>query len=475
MPRMTFATSALQGASPGLSKLAASIMGSDAAFKQGQDDGTQLQSKLAQALAAARASDAQAQHYTAQAGLDDAKRGVLTGRPGLFEEQVAAAAGTSVPQIQGFRERLRTGHAPMVPMGPETADGQYGQGEMVLQPEVESKIAAALKQFMPLLANAGDLKPDDLAQASRIYGDDALRDQVLAGAMQPGALGGAQAAREGKPLFHTDTTGAVLNQFTGGMETGNPMAQSTIGLRGAQSKQATAGAAENYAQADSARATAQLRRSQQGAIGAGPGRVPVGYRYTSNPDTGEVRLEPIPGGPKDPNAQTGKPLPASASKALLENSTNLRRAQEALTLIEGKKVGDIQGDPEATGWKGFAPNGLLNRMDPAGVPTRAAIADLGSLVIHDRSGAAVTAAEFPRLAPFIPQATDDAKTVKDKLRKFVRNYQDIVGESVDFYRASGYNVPAEKLHTVTPDAAPAAPAPRPGAPAAQPRNVVVDW
>ena len=34
-------------------------------------------------------------------------------------------------------------------------------------------------------------------------------------------------------------------------------------------------------------------------------------------------------------------------------------------------------------------------------------------VIHSRSGAAVTAAEFPRLAPFIPSEKDDADTVKD--------------------------------------------------------------
>jgi hypothetical protein len=56
-------------------------------------------------------------------------------------------------------------------------------------------------------------------------------------------------------------------------------------------------------------------------------------------------------------------------------------------------------------------------MDPKGVDARAEVADIGSLKIHDRSGAAVTISESPRLMPFIPQATDDAVTVQKKLAR----------------------------------------------------------
>jgi hypothetical protein len=56
-------------------------------------------------------------------------------------------------------------------------------------------------------------------------------------------------------------------------------------------------------------------------------------------------------------------------------------------------------------------------MDPEGVDARAGVADIGSLVLHDRSGAAVTAAESPRLMPFIPLSTDDDKTVLKKLKR----------------------------------------------------------
>lgn len=132
----------------------------------------------------------------------------------------------------------------------------------------------------------------------------------------------------------------------------------------------------------------------------------------------------------DPTADFGpdgrlKDVPAAVRVAATENQTNLRRAERALRLVGGAppREGE-QPDPEATGWKGWVPNQLLNRWDPEGVEARAAIADLGSLVIHSRSGAAVTAAEFPRLAPFIPSEKDDAATVKKKLRGFVQVYRE---------------------------------------------------
>lgn len=113
-----------------------------------------------------------------------------------------------------------------------------------------------------------------------------------------------------------------------------------------------------------------------------------------------------------------KDVPTQAQKAMLENDTNVRRAERALNLVTSATGKD------ATGLKGYLPNQLLNRMDPAGVDARAAIADLGSLVIHDRSGAAVTAAEFPRLAPFIPTEKDDQATVEKKLNRFVEVYRE---------------------------------------------------
>lgn len=156
----------------------------------------------------------------------------------------------------------------------------------------------------------------------------------------------------------------------------------------------------------------------------------------TDPETGETKLVP----------QSQKPMPASASKSMLENTQNLRKAKQAAALVEGKTLsgagGEMQGDTAATGFKGYLPNAVLQRTDPSGTSTRAAIADLGSMVIHDRSGAAVTASEYPRLAPFIPKETDDQDTVKKKLANFVSVYQQIVDDSSEFYGEQGYKVPS---------------------------------
>jgi hypothetical protein len=134
-----------------------------------------------------------------------------------------------------------------------------------------------------------------------------------------------------------------------------------------------------------------------------------------------------------------KDAPAQVQKAMIENGTNLRRAEKALALIEGADVGDMKGDKSATGVKGYLPAAVLNRADPKGVDTRAQLADLGSLVIHDRSGAVVTASEFPRLQPFIPSATDDAATAKKKVRRFVQIYRDEIAATQQAYGPeSGY-------------------------------------
>ena len=158
----------------------------------------------------------------------------------------------------------------------------------------------------------------------------------------------------------------------------------------------------------------------------------------------------------DKKVGAGRPVPSAVGSKFMENSQNLRMAENALGLISGQSVGGSKGDPNATGMKGYLPDALLQRMDPSGVETRAAVSNLGSMIIHDRSGAAVTASEYPRLRPFIPTASDDPTTVKKKLGQFVNEYRKINDEMTQFYTESGYNVPQSNWHqpstsqTVTP-------------------------
>lgn len=149
-----------------------------------------------------------------------------------------------------------------------------------------------------------------------------------------------------------------------------------------------------------------------------------------------------------------KAMSAGAAKSLFENQQNLRRAEQALALVQGQTVDGVEGDKDATGWKGFLSttetgDKLLQTIDPKGVSTRAAIADLGSMIIHDRSGAAVTAAEYPRLRPFIPKVTDDQASAKKKLERFATEYRKIQQEMVDFYSESGFKVPSGALREST--------------------------
>lgn len=147
---------------------------------------------------------------------------------------------------------------------------------------------------------------------------------------------------------------------------------------------------------------------------------------------------------KAKGTSTEKALPVGAAQRMFDNQLNLRRAEMALALVEGKNVGEMEGDKAATGWKGFVPDAALQRLDPKGIDARASLADLGSLIIHERSGAAVTAAEFPRLQPFIPSPKDDPATVQKKLRRFVQIYREVAGSQTEFYRESGYKVPEIK-------------------------------
>jgi len=175
--------------------------------------------------------------------------------------------------------------------------------------------------------------------------------------------------------------------------------------------------------------------------------MPSGYQPSSGGG-----LTPIPGGPADLSTIAAqaearrnsdlKPVPSPVAKGMIENSQNLRKARAALALIQGRPVGELQGDPNATGLKGFAPDFILQRLDPAGVDTRAAIADLGSMVIHDRSGAAVTASEYPRLVPFIPRDRDDPAVVEKKLKRFIQEYEAVEQDYAGMYSEDqGYKVP----------------------------------
>jgi len=126
-----------------------------------------------------------------------------------------------------------------------------------------------------------------------------------------------------------------------------------------------------------------------------------------------------------------KPIPSNVNLAILKNNQSIQQLDDTIKLL--------QQNPDATGVKGYLPNFALNRMNPEGTEARAGVADIGSLVLHDRSGAAVTASESPRLLPFIPLVTDDNATVIKKLIR-MRNIaaQDQLGLTETYGKDQGY-------------------------------------
>jgi hypothetical protein len=139
---------------------------------------------------------------------------------------------------------------------------------------------------------------------------------------------------------------------------------------------------------------------------AGKGKPPSGYRW----DASGENLEIIPGGPADKQEKL-KPIPANINTAISTNDMSIKRIQEALDLIKQY--------PDAVGLKNLLPGQALDRMDPKGVAARSAVSDIGSLVIHDRSGSAVSVGEMQRLG-FIPTPTDRADNAKTKLEAMLK-------------------------------------------------------
>ena len=158
-----------------------------------------------------------------------------------------------------------------------------------------------------------------------------------------------------------------------------------------------------------------------------------------------------------PVAEKLKPIPPTINTAIIANQTASNQLDRAIALLSGKDLPGMVGDVNATGMKGYLPTGLLNRIDPQGVAARAEIADIGSLKLHDRSGAAVTASESPRLLPFIPLSTDDNATALKKLTRLKLELENETSAMRDIYsEKQGYkenpvlNKPsvAEKITTI---------------------------
>lgn len=150
--------------------------------------------------------------------------------------------------------------------------------------------------------------------------------------------------------------------------------------------------------------------------GNGPDGAPHVFRV---PKAGGTATEVEGINPK-PSGTNGGRGAATIQKAVAKN-------QEALSVIDDA-LAELDKHPDAVGvlehGRGlpYVGDQLDQRADSTGVGARAQISNIGSLVLHDRSGAAITVSEFPRLAPFVPNIRDTPSTIRSKLVKLKNGY-----------------------------------------------------
>jgi len=162
-------------------------------------------------------------------------------------------------------------------------------------------------------------------------------------------------------------------------------------------------------------------------------------------------LEFIPGGPADPavaaNTKNLRQIPPAAAQGIISNRASLGKIDRAMKALDD--------NPDAFGMQNYMPDAMTQRLPgkeySGGVDPRAKVADIGSLLIHDRSGAAVTAAEFPRLKPFIPQSTDSPKTIKTKLTNLRANLAAMNEETESLYSPEAGYRPIPSGNSGVPD------------------------
>lgn len=162
--------------------------------------------------------------------------------------------------------------------------------------------------------------------------------------------------------------------------------------------------------------------------------------FVGNKRTGEVRPVTGPGGAQ---ITPQKPPPQFAIEGAQQAVRAMTTIDNALGLLE------TPAGKRALGLKNLAPGAVgraaINTTDPKGVDTRAAIAEIGSAQIKDRSGATVTIGEEPRLMPFIPVPTDSPDVAAKKLRRLReaidKDYQTL-GEFYPGVKKAGQPTPA---------------------------------
>ncbi len=132
----------------------------------------------------------------------------------------------------------------------------------------------------------------------------------------------------------------------------------------------------------------------------------------------------------------GQTIPTAVTEEFVQNQSSVNSIDRTIKLLEE--------NPDAVGpITGRVPSAIRDPFaNQRNVETRAAVAQIGSTLIKNISGATVPLGEVDRLRPFIPFASDDPETVKTKLRNLKKEIVNIEEERKKQYTAQGMNYPS---------------------------------
>lgn len=202
------------------------LAGGNAPYQQAMNNEISLQSKLAQALSAQQLNEAKAAEIEdgrAMAAPEAVRRNAMLGHGVPLAEEGAVDKYFQTGELGGRYAKPADDVGPVLP-SPDWAKNLDN---------VRRTIMAATNAL-----TLGDKNSANVATSAGKFREQALSDAIINGTANRNAVGGAQAAGEGKPLFNSDASGAVLDQFTGNLDTNNPMAGASIGLKNAQAAKA---------------------------------------------------------------------------------------------------------------------------------------------------------------------------------------------------------------------------------------------
>lgn len=145
-------------------------------------------------------------------------------------------------------------------------------------------------------------------------------------------------------------------------------------------------------------------------------RVP---RWNSDTNQFVTASDQPPGVAVTPEGAKGKRPSDGMLETLAKNDVTITKISDAIR--------EAGANPQAFGALNYLPDAVRQRGvplvgDPKGVKARAMVADIAGQKIHDRSGAAVSIGEAERLRPYVPNPTDEASVVVEKLGLLQREY-----------------------------------------------------